>query len=155
MSKIQESLNNIAFFIKTVGANKYLEDISTLQKLIYDYQKMTADVRQRAADILKDVELFGTNYHVIEDWLVECLKGNVLELPYIVESEYLKSAIRVEFKSMATGQDLELSDEDIEYIVDNVFNDFSNSVLNQEWLEDMFQKYTTELEMEKCKQTLF
>ena len=32
MSKIQESLNNIAFFIKTVGANKYLEDVATLQK---------------------------------------------------------------------------------------------------------------------------
>lgn len=155
MSKIQESLNNIAFFIKTVGANKYLEDIENLQKLIYNYQKMTADVRQRAADILKDVELFGTNYYVIEDWLVECLKGNVLELPYIAESEYLKSAIRVEFKSMAANQNLELSDEDIEYILENVFDDFSNNVLNQEWLEDMFQKYTTELEMKKCKQILF
>ena len=155
MSKIQESLNNIAFFIKTVGANKYLEDIEILQKLIYDYQKMTADTRYRAIEILKDVELYGTSYYVIEDWLTECLKGNVLELPSIVESEYLKSALRVEFKGMAANQNLELLDEDVEYILDNVFEDFSNSVLNQEWLEDMFQKYTTELEMLKCKQNLF
>ena len=154
MSKIQESLNNIAFFIKTVGANKYLEDVATLQKLIYDFQKMTSDVRQRAIEILQDLELYGTTYYVIEDWLTECLKGNVTELPNVVESEYLLSALRVKFKDIAANQNLELSDEDIEYIVNVAKNHFPDNMLDT-WLEDVFQKCTVELEMEKCKQTLF
>ena len=155
MSKYQEALDNIKFVIKITGANKYQKDIETLQELILKNQEMESNARDKAAMILQEVELYGDFYYKIEDWLTNCLKGNYIELPYGTESEYLKCALRVQFKEFAQESNAELEDEDIEYMVETVFDHFSENALNMEFLVDVFKKCLIERNQEKCNQTLF
>lgn len=155
MSKYQEALDNIKFIIKITGANKYQKDITILQELILKNQEMESNARDKAAKILQDVELYGDFYYKIEDWLTNCLKGNYIELPYGVESEYLKCALRIQFKEFAQESHAELEDEDIEYMVETVFDHFSENALNMEFLVDVFKKCLIERNQEKCNQTLF
>lgn len=155
MSKYQEALNNIKFIVKITGANKYQKDITILQELILKNQEMESNARDKAAKILQDVELYGDFYYKIEDWLTDCLKGNYTELPYGTESEYLKCALRVQFKEFAQESNEELEDEEIEYMIETVFDHFSENALNMEFLADVFKKCLIERNQEKCNQTLF
>ena len=155
MSKYQEALDNIKFIIKIMGANKYQKDIAILQELILKNQETESNARDKATKILQDVELYGDFYYKIEDWLTNCLKGNYTELPYGTESEYLKCALRVQFKEFAQESHAELEDEDIEYMVETVFDHFSENALNMEFLVEVFKKCLVERNQEKCNQTLF
>ena len=155
MSNVQEALNNLQFLVKTMGAAKYQKDIDILQKLILKNQEVESTARHKASKILQDVELYGDVYYKVEDWLTNCIKGEYTALPYEVESEYLKCALRVQFKEFAQEAHVELEDEDIEYMVETVFDHFSENALNMEFLVDVFKKCLIERNQEKCNQTLF
>ena len=154
MSKYQNALNNIAEIIKVLGLNKYKKDIKTLQELILKHQDYESEAREKAALMLQDTMLYGDSYYQIEDWLIGCLEGHVSELPELMESEYLKCALRVEFRDMGDSVNAELTDEEIENMVDLALDHFSESVLNMEFLEDTFKRGMVERMMNKCNQKL-
>jgi hypothetical protein len=155
MSKYKESLINLESFIKNLGAGALIKDIDNLKEMISKYEDMESNAKEKASEILKDTMLYGDFYYEIEDWLTECLKGNITELPYGIESEYLKCAIRVEVRDYFEGVNAEYTDEDIENVVDRLFNHFSESVLNQEFIESETSKYLIERNQEECNQKLF
>ena len=145
MGKYQEALDNIQAFIKTVGAGRYDKDLQVLQQLVYKLQSNETSARQTAISILNDFELYGEFYYVMEDWLVDQLTGNFTTLPYEMESEYLKSALRVELKELAQTVATHLYDEDIENIVDRLCSPYAKQqVLNMEYIEDEFDRYLIE-----------
>jgi hypothetical protein len=155
MSKYKEALANIENFIKNFGAGALTRDVNTLKEMISKYEDMESNVKDKAATILKDTMLYGDFYYEIEDWLIKCLKGEDIELPYGTESEYLKCAIRVEVRDYFEGVNTEYTDEDIENVVDRLFNHFNESVLNQEFIESETSKYLIERNQEECNQKLF
>lgn len=144
MGKYQEALDNLKHIINLFGANKYKEDLEVLQELINHRQSQEVSARQQAIEILEDTMLYGDFYYEIEDWLTECLCGNITELPYGVDSEYLKCALRVEVRDYFEGVNTNYTDEDIENVVDRLFNHFSESVLNQEFIESETSRYIIE-----------
>lgn len=154
MSKYQEALDNVSTIIKVLGLLKYKKDIKTLQELILKNQKRESEARENAMLMLQDSMLYGDSYHQIKDWLINCLEGNVSELPGIMESEYLKCALRIEFRGFSDSVNAELTDEEIENMVDLALDHFSENVLNMELLEDIFRRSMTERMMNKCNQKL-
>ena len=144
MGKYQEALDNLKHVINLFGANKYKEDLEVLQELINHRQSQEVSARQQAIEILEDTMLYGDFYYEIEDWLTECLCGNITELPYEVDSEYLKCAIRIEVKDYFEGVNANYTDEDIENVVDRLFNHFSESVFNQSFIESEVSRYLIE-----------
>ena len=144
MGKYQEALDNLKHIVKLFGANKYKEDLEILQELINHRQGLEIGAREQAIEILEDTMLYGNFYYKIEDWLTECLCGNITTLPYGMESEYLKCAIRVEVRDYFDNIDTKYTDEDIENVVDRLFNHFSESVLNQSFIESEVSKYVIE-----------
>lgn len=144
MGKYQIALNNLENIIKILGVNKYKNDIKVLQELIDRYQTIQSDAREHAIEILKDTMLYGNFYYKIEDWLTECLCGNITELPYEADSEYLKCAIRIEVKDYFEEINTNYTDEDIENVVNRLFNHFSESVLNQSFIESEVSRYLIE-----------
>jgi hypothetical protein len=144
MGKYQEALDNLKHVINLFGANKYKEDLEVLQELINHRQSQEVSARQQAIEILEDTMLYGDFYYEIEDWLTECLCGNITELPYGVDSEYLKCAIRIEVKDYFEGVNANYTDEDIENVIDRLFNHFSESVLNQSFIESEVSRYLIE-----------
>lgn len=154
MSKYQEALDNVSTIIKVLGLLKYKKDIKTLQELILKNQKRESEARENAMLMLQDSMLYGDSYYQIEDWLINCLEGNVSELPGIMESEYLKCALRIEFRGFSDSINAELTDEEIENMVDLALDHFSENVLNMELLEDIFRRSMTERMMNKCNQKL-
>jgi hypothetical protein len=144
MGKYQNALDNLKHVINLFGANKYKEDLEVLQELINHRQSQEVTARQQAIEILQDTMLYGDFYYHMEDWLTECLCGNITELPFQMESEYLKCALRVEIKDYFEGVNTNYTDEDIENVVDRLFNHFSESVLNQEFIESETSRYIIE-----------
>ena len=144
MGKYQEALDNLKYVINLFGANKYKEDLEVLQGLINHRQSQEVSARQQAIEILEDTMLYGDLYYEIEDWLTECLCGNITELPYKMESEYLKCALRVQVRDYFEGANADYNDEDIENVVDRLFNHFSESVLNQSFIESEVSRYLIE-----------
>ena len=104
--------------------------------------------REKAASILEDFELYGDFYYTMEDWLTNKLSGDDEALPYQMESEYLKCALRVEIRNYFEGNDFDYTNEDIETVVDNLFDSFSESVLNQDFIESEVNKFMDEREVE-------
>ena len=144
MGKYQEALDNLKHAINLFGANKYKEDLEILQELVNHRQGLEINAREQAIEILEDTMLYGDFYYEIEDWLTECLCGNITELPYGVESEYLKCALRVEIRDYFEGINTTYTDEDIESVLDRLFNHFSESVLNQNFIESEVSRYIIE-----------
>lgn len=144
MGKYQEALDNLTYAINLFGANKYKEDLKVLQELINHRQSQEVSARQQAIEILQDTMLYGDFYYEIEDWLTECLCGNINELPYGADSEYLKCALRIEVRDYFEGVNTRYTDEDIEEVVDRLFNHFSESVLNQSFIESEVSRYLIE-----------
>ena len=144
MGKYQEALDNLKHVVNLFGANKYKEDLEILQELVNHRQGLEINAREQAIEILEDTMLYGDFYYEIEDWLTECLCGNITELPYGVESEYLKCALRVEIRDYFEGINTTYTDEDIESVLDRLFNHFSESVLNQNFIESEVSRYIIE-----------
>lgn len=144
MSKYQNALDNLANIIKILGANKYKKDIKVLQELIDHYQIIQSDARKRAIEILKDTMLYGEVYYTMEDWLTECLCGNITELPFEMEHEYLRCAIRIEIKDYFECVNAQYTDEEVEEVLNRLFGHFSESVLNQTFINDTVHRYLCE-----------
>lgn len=144
MGKYQEALNNLKHIINLFGASKYKEDLEVLQELINHRQNQEVSARQQAIEILQNTMLYGDFYYEIEDWLTECLCGDINELPYGADSEYLKCAVRIEVRDYFEGVNARCTDEDIENVVNRLFNHFSESVLNQSFIESEVSRYLIE-----------
>ena len=124
MGKYQEALDNLKYVINLFGANKYKEDLEVLQELINHRQSQEVSARQQAIEILEDTMLYGDFYYEMEDWLTECLCGNVTELPYGADSEYLKCALRILIRDYFERADANYTDEDIENVLDRLSSDY-------------------------------
>lgn len=144
MGKYQDALDNLKYIINTFGANKYKKDLEVLQELINHRQNQEVSARQQAIEILEDTMLYGEFYYEMEDWLTECLCGNITTLPFQMDSEYLKCALRVEIRDYFEGVCTKYTDEDIEDVVDRLLGHFSESVLNQEFIESEVSRYLIE-----------
>lgn len=144
MSRYQIALDNLASIIKVLGANKYKKDIKVLQELVDRYQIIQSDARERAAEILQDSQLYGEVYYTMEDWLTQCLEGNVIELPFEMEPEYLRCAIRIEIKDYFERVNAQYTDEEVEEVLNRLFDNFSESVLNQTFINDTVHRYLCE-----------
>lgn len=98
--------------------------------------------RQLASRILGQVELYGDFYYQVEDWLTDFLEGNEHDLPEGIESEYLKCALRVEVRDYFDARGaIDISSEDIENVIDELFDNFSQSVYNMDFISDTVSDY--------------
>jgi hypothetical protein len=98
--------------------------------------------RQLASRILGQVELYGDFYYQVEDWLTDFLEGNEHDLPVGIESEYLKCALRVEVRDYFDARGaIDISSEDIENVIDELFDNFSQSVYNMDFISDTVSDY--------------
>lgn len=104
--------------------------------------------RQLASRILGQLELYGDFYYQVEDWLTDFLEGNEHDMPYGIESEYLRMALRVEVRDYLDASDIEYDSEDVENIVNDCFDCFDNSVLNDEFIQDIVARYVANKEEE-------
>lgn len=144
MSRYQIALNNLENIIKVLGANKYKKDIKVLQELVDRYQIIQSNARERAIIILQDSQLYGSVYYTIEDWLTQCLEGNITELPFEMDSEYLRCAIRIEIKNYFEDAGAQYTDREVEEVLNRLFYYFNESVLNQTLINDTVHRYLCE-----------
>lgn len=100
--------------------------------------------RSIAAMILDGFEFYGELYYKLEDWLTAKLQGDKVNVPFGLESEYLICALRIELRDLLDSIEFNYTQEDIEEIIKRMLNDFSNSVLNNEYIEDTVKNYITE-----------
>lgn len=141
MGKYQEALDNLKYVIDLFGANKYKEDLEVLQELINHRQSQEVSARQQAIEILEDTMLYGDFYYEMEDWLTECLCGNITELPYGADSEYLKCALRVVIRDYFEEVNANYTDEDIENVLDRLSSDY---VFDLYYIEPKIHDYLIE-----------
>lgn len=141
MSRYQIALDNLENLIKVLGTNKYKKHIKVLQELVDRYQIMQSNARERAIEILKDTMLYGDFYYKIEDWLTECLCGNITELPYEADSEYLKCALRILIKEYFERAEATYNDEDIENVLDSLSSEY---VIDLYYVEPKIHSYLIE-----------
>ena len=130
--------NAYAFNIIRKSANK--EDINL------------CPARQLASRILGQLELYGDMYYALEDWLTDFLEGNEHDLPEGIESEYLKCALRVEVRDYFDARGaIDISSEDIENVIDELFDNFSQSVYNMDFISDTVSDYIDKNDI-KCEE---
>jgi hypothetical protein len=98
--------------------------------------------RQMASRILGQLELYGDFYYTLEDWLTDFLEGNEHDIPKGIESEYLKCALRVEVRDCFDAREaIDISSEDIENVIDELFENFSQNVFNTDFIWDTVGDY--------------
>lgn len=102
--------------------------------------------RQLASRILGQLELYGDFYYQVEDWLTDFLEGNEHDMPYGIESEYLRMALRVEVRDYLDSSDIEYDSEDVENIVNDCFECFGVSVLNDDFIQENVARYVANKE---------
>jgi hypothetical protein len=102
--------------------------------------------RQLASRILGQLELYGDFYYQVEDWLTDFLEGNEHDMPYGIESEYLRMALRVEVRDYLDSSDIEYDSEDVENIVNDCFDCFGVSVLNDDFIQETVARYVANKE---------
>lgn len=141
MSKYQNALDNLKHIINLVGANKYKEDLELIQELINERQNTEVSSRTTAIKLLEDTMLYGDFYYTMEDWVTAKLSGSEEPLPFQMESEYLKCALRVEVRDFFEGNTDEYTDEDIENVVDILLDSFSENVLNMDFIAEETMSY--------------
>ena len=113
----------------------------------YQVLKYMNSSRELAAAILGQLELYGDFYYKIEDWLTNCLEGNVTDLPVGIESEYLKCALRIEVREMFDNRNIEdIESYDIEEVVDRLTSHFSHDILDIQFMSDIIDDYINERE---------
>lgn len=141
MGKYQDALDNIKYIINIIGARKFNKDLKLLQELINHQQSQEVSARQQAIEILEDTMLYGEFYYEMEDWLTKCLCGNKTELPYGMESEYLKCALRIKIREYFKEHSATYNDEDIENVLDRLSSDY---VLDLYYIEPKIHDYLIE-----------
>ena len=98
--------------------------------------------RQLASRILGQVELYGDFYYQVEDWLTDFLECNEHDLPEGIESEYLKCALRVEVRDYFDANNaIDVEPEDIENVINELFESFSQNVFNTDFIWDTVRDY--------------
>lgn len=113
-----------------------------------DYAVFSSYSRELAAEILGQLELYGDFYYKLEDWLTNCLEGNVTDLPVGIESEYLKCALRIEVREMFDNRNIEdIESDDIEEVVDRLTSHFSHDILDMQFMSDIIDEYIHEREV--------
>lgn len=125
--------NAYAFNIIRKSANKEIE---------------LSPARQLASRILGQLELYGDFYYKVEDWLTDFLEGNEHDMPYGIESEYLRMALRVEVRDYLDASDIEYDSTDVENIVNDCFDCFGVSVLDDEFIQENVARYVANKEEE-------
>jgi hypothetical protein len=100
--------------------------------------------RRIASILLDELEFHGEMYYKLEDWLTAKLQGEEINIPFGLESEYLLCALRIEVRNLLDSVEFYYTPEDIEEIVRRMINDFSNSVLNNDYIEDTIKAYIIE-----------
>lgn len=125
--------NAYAFNIIRKSANKEIE---------------LSPARQLASRILGQLELYGDFYYKVEDWLTDFLEGNEHDMPYGIESEYLRMALRVEVRDYLDASDIEYDSTDVEKIVNDCFDCFGVSVLNDDFIQENVARYVANKEEE-------
>lgn len=120
--------NAYAFNIIRKSANK--EDINL------------CPARQLASRILGQLELYGDFYYKLEDWLTDFLEGNEHDLPTGIEAEYLRMALRVEVRDYFDANNaIDVEPEDIENVINELFESFSQNVFNTDFIHDTVLEY--------------
>ena len=97
--------------------------------------------RQIASRMLGQTELYGEFYYKMEDWLTKFLEGDEHDLPKGIESEYLRMALRVEVRDYLDSSEIEYDSEDVENIINNCFECFGVSVLNDDFIQENVARY--------------
>lgn len=136
------------------GDTTALTDECHLRKIVNAYaftilrKQADADVnapltcRRIAAEILSQSELYGDMYYQLEDWLTNKLEGNNPDIPLGIEGEYLRCALRIEVRDMLDDSDkLAVEADEIESIVDSLLEDFSENVLNKEFITETVARF--------------
>ena len=138
MGKYSESIKNLKEIVETFRLEKMNEDIKNMEELLKYYQSSSVNPRDIAIHILKDTELYGKAYYLAEDWITECISGNLISMPWELNYEYFKCYIRRFIRSI-TNPD-EINSEDIENILHRVMKhdelfDYLNDVISQNIIE--------------------
>ena len=104
------------------------------------------NVRQLAAEILGNFELYGKFYYEMEDWLTDFLEGKKRNPPLGVQGEYLRCALRVELRDFFDSKDdiEDIESSDIEECVDRIVNHCSVNVLDMDFISDIVDEYIEE-----------
>lgn len=138
MGKYSESIKNLKEIVKTFRLDKMNEDINNMEELLKYYQQSYIEPREIAIHILEEIELYGNEYYLAEDWITDCILGNLYPMPWQLNYEYFKCYVR-RFVRGVTNPD-ELNAEDIDNIVHSVmkhdeFFDYMNDVISQHIME--------------------
>ena len=144
--------------IDTVGCT-YEEEITEVVDdcLVHCYTiKDNDSSREKASRILGQVELYGSFYYELEDWLTDFLDGKERDLPRGIEGEYLRCALRVELRDFFDNkEDIEdIESEDIEECVDRIMNHCSVNVLDIDFISDIVDEYVEEKKEERLNYLL-
>lgn len=138
MGKYSESIKNLKEIVETFRLEKMNEDIKNMEELLKYYQQSYIEPREIAIHILEDTELYGEEYYLAEDWITECISGNLTSMPWQLNYEYFKCYARRFIRSVTNSD--ELNAEDIDNIVSRVMKhdelfDYLNDILSQHIIE--------------------
>lgn len=118
------------------------DNFTIIRKSTLEEHINCSPARQLASRILGQVELYGDMYYKFEDWLTDFLCGREHDLPEGIEGEYLRCALRIEVRDYFDSYDaIDVSSEDIEKVIDELYDDFSQSVYNTEFISDTVRQY--------------
>lgn len=98
--------------------------------------------RTVAIELLGQFELYGDMYYQLEDWLTARLEGLNPDVPIGLEGEYLKCALRIEVRDYFDCLDaIDIESDDIENVIDLLFESFSQNVFNTDFIMDTVKEY--------------
>lgn len=98
--------------------------------------------RSIAIELLSQFELYGDMYYQLEDWLTAKLEGLNPDIPKGIEGEYLKCALRIEVRDyFGSSNAIDIESEDIENVINELFESFSQNVLNTDFIWDTVREY--------------
>ena len=101
-----------------------------------------APSRQLASRILGQFLLEGDMYKKLEDWLTDFLCGREHDIPEGIDLEYIKMALRVIIRDHFDSENaIDVSSEDIEKVIDELLESFSQSVFNTRFIHDTVLDY--------------
>ena len=135
-----------------------LKEISEIvdDVLVHCYTFKPTNSRELAARILGQLELYGSFYYQIEDWLTDFLDGKEHDLPIGIEGEYLRCALRVELRDFFYNRDDidDIESEDIEECVNRIIYHVSENTLNMNFISDIVDEYVEEKKEERLEYLL-
>ena len=118
------------------------DNFNIIRKTPLDTKIYASPSRQMASRILGQLELYGDMYYKLEDWLTDFLCGREHDMPEGIESEYLRMALRVEVRDYFDARGaIDIEPDDIEKVIDELFENFSQSVYNMDFISDTVSDY--------------